>query len=195
LRNAEKPEEWTVKRASSRENEKSSHLQVSGTMGALYSLAFAYGYDGVLPPYDHDPARKDDEHSLASVCSGVHEKDHTLAKFLAVGTPRQNVTALKEFIESGAWTEDAHTVLISIWNSDAALWFCRAVQSEEEHKEEHKEEQKIEEQKIEDAVPWDPTMMVMDCALLIRSVWWSFLAHLFVSRQLPLNRRHGSARY
>jgi hypothetical protein len=133
-------------------------------MGIFGSIPFAHGYDDDDLPYeDEPPTRAEDEHALASVCKSVHEKCVTLPKFL-VGSPRANVTELGELIGSVSWTEAAHTLLVGIWNSSAACWFCRAVQSQEEQKEEEKEAQ------VEDAVPWNPSMTVMDCALLIRSV-------------------------
>jgi hypothetical protein len=143
--------------------------QASGTMGLMGSIPFGHGYNGDLDPYEHDPERKDDEHGVASVCRYVHRQRVTLARCLAVGTPRNNVTELRELIGSISWTEAAHTLLVGIWDSTAACWFCRAVQFQEEQKH---EEQK--EGHVEDAVPWDRTTMVMECALLIRSVWWCF---------------------
>jgi hypothetical protein len=165
------------------------YLLVSGTMGIWGSIPFEHGYDGTLDPYEDEPGRAEDELSVTSICKAVHEEQRILAKFLAVGNPRVNVIELKDLIKSEPWTKDAHMLLNDIWNCNAARWFCRAVESQEEQKQQ--DDQK-------DEVPWDMNMMVMECSMLIRSAWRSFLSSTpvcFVAVALPLNRQHGSVRY
>jgi hypothetical protein len=155
---------------------------VSGTMGVWMSLVFDRHVDSDDAVEDWEepiPTRRTEEDALADSCRLVHEKNVTLMMYLTAN-PRDHVNELCRSIEEGTWSEEARSVLKTIWNSMAARWFCAAVEFDEEKKDAVPDNEAVAVQAVQDTValevPWDKEWGVTDCALLIRSICLGFPA-------------------
>jgi hypothetical protein len=118
-------------------------------------------------PGEPPPTRQHEEESLAVVCRLVHDEGVTLMMYLTAN-PRDNVDALCRSIGEQIWTEEAQSVLKTIWNSIAGRWFCAAVEFDEEKNDVVPDSEAVQDT-VALEVPWDKAWSITDCALLIRS--------------------------